>query len=151
MLTQALPQIPQWYLAQWNSSKLWQYDINPYTFGGSTSPSIVNASNGLLITAVPIALTGTSGTLPNGTSFLLAPYGSSLIVNGNNPRAASTGGVYQTGAGNASLATYDWNVSLPWLNTMPLQATYNAATGQYSTPPAGSNPVQSSSQLSQET
>jgi hypothetical protein len=134
------PTNPQWYLAQWNSSKLWQYDINPYTFGGSTSPSIVNASNGLLITAVPIALTGTSGTLPNGTSFL-APYGSSLIVNGNIPLPASTGGVYQTGAGNASLATYDWNVSVPWLNTMPLQPTYNAATGVYTTPAAGTNPV----------
>jgi hypothetical protein len=131
---------PQWYLAQWNSSKLWQYDINPYTYSGSTSPSIVNASNGLLITAVPIALTGTSGTLPNGTSYL-APYGSSLIVNGNIPLPASTGGVYQTGAGNASLATYDWNISVPWLNTMPLQQTYNAATGVYSSPLPGTNPV----------
>jgi hypothetical protein len=29
---------PQWYLQSWNSSKLWQYDINPFTGGGSLSP-----------------------------------------------------------------------------------------------------------------
>lgn len=131
---------PKWYLAQWNSSKLWQYDINPYTFGGSTSPSIVNASNGLLITAVPIALTGGSGTLPNGT-FFAVPYGASLIVNGNVPIPASSGSFYQQAAGNASLATYDWNISIPWLNTMPLQPTYNAITGQYVALAAGTNPV----------
>jgi hypothetical protein len=132
--------VPKWYLAEWNSSKLWQYDINPYTFSGSTSPSIVNASNGLLITAVPVALTGGSGTLPNATT-MAVPYGSTFIVNGNIPIPASSGSFYQQAAGNASLATYDWNISLPIMNTMPLQPTYNAATGLYTTPAAGTNPV----------
>jgi hypothetical protein len=134
------PASPKWYLAQWNSSKLWQYDINPYTFGGSLSPSIVNASNGLLITAVPVSPVGGSGTLPNGTG-VAVPYGSTFIVNGNVPIPASSGSYYQVGAGNASIATYDWNISVPWLNNMPLQPTYNTATGQYTTPAAGSNPV----------
>ena len=131
---------PSWYLAQWNSSKLWQYDINPYTFGGSLSPSIVNASNGLLITAVPVAVTGGSGTLPTGAG-MSVPYGSTFIVNGNVPIPASSGSFYQQAAGNASLATYDWNFSIPIMNTMPLQPTYNANTGQYTTPAPGSNPV----------
>ena len=39
---------PQWYLAQWNSTKLWQYDVNPYTGGGSFNPSAINASNGVV-------------------------------------------------------------------------------------------------------
>ncbi len=36
---------PQWYLSEWNSSKLWQYDVNPYTGRGSFNPSVINASN----------------------------------------------------------------------------------------------------------
>ena len=45
---------PQWYLAEWNSSKLWQYDVNPYTGGGSFNPSVINASNGVIISNIPI-------------------------------------------------------------------------------------------------
>ena len=45
---------PQWYLAEWNSSKLWQYDVNPYTGGGSFNPSVINASNGVIILNIPI-------------------------------------------------------------------------------------------------
>jgi hypothetical protein len=121
---------PQWYLAQWNMSKLWQYDINPYTFGGSTSPVIINATNGALIPTLPIPILGETATLPTGTS-LFVPYGSSLTVNANIPINSTTG----------SLATYDWNVSLPWLNTMPLQATFNSATGQLNPITPGTNPV----------
>ena len=93
-------QSPNWYLAQWNSSKLWQYDINPYTFAGSTSPSIVNANTGALITAVPVPLTGTTGTLPNGSS-IFVPYNSALIANGNIgiPAGSTT---YTPAAGNVS-------------------------------------------------
>jgi hypothetical protein len=121
---------PQWRLAQWNSSKLWQYDINPYTFGGSTSPSIINASNGALVSTIPIPITGTTGTLPTGTS-IAAPYGSTLTVDANIPINSTTG----------RLTTYDWNVSLPWLNTMPLQATLNVATGKLNPIVPGTNPV----------
>ena len=49
---------PQWYLAQWNSSKLWQYDINPFTGSGSLNPSVINASNGVLVSELPIPITG---------------------------------------------------------------------------------------------
>ena len=136
------PTNPKWYLAQWNSSKLWQYDINPYTFGGSLSPSIVNGSNAFLVSSgsVPIPLTGGTGTLPNGHSVSF-PYGSTFTVNGNVPIPASSGSFYQQAAGNASLATYDWNISIPTMNTMPLQPTYNSATGQYLPQLAGTNPV----------
>ena len=38
---------PQWYLSEWNSSKLWQYDINPYTGTGSLSPAVINENKRL--------------------------------------------------------------------------------------------------------
>ena len=127
---------PQWYLAQWNSSKLWQYDVNPYSFGGSLSPSIINATNGVLISTVPIPITGTTGTLPNGAG-ITVPYGSAFTVNANIPLNSTT--VYPTNLG--AQTTYDWNVSLPWLNTMPLQPTLNTATGTTIPATPGTNPV----------
>jgi hypothetical protein len=105
---------PSWYLQQWNSSKLWQYDINPYTGGGSLSPSIINATNGVLISIIPIPVTGTTGTLPTGANTAV-PYGSVLTVNANIPINSSTIGGTLSGHGTT---TYDWNVSIPSLNTM---------------------------------
>jgi hypothetical protein len=129
---------PQWYLAEWNSSKLWQYDVNPYTFGGSLSPSIINATNGVLISTDPIPMAGTTGTLPNGAS-ITVPYGSAFTVNANIPINSTT--VYPTNLG--AQTTYDWNISLPWLNIMPLvtQATLSAGGEVITVPTAGSNPV----------
>jgi hypothetical protein len=137
---------PQWYLAQWNMSKLWQYDINPYTGGGSTSPAIINASNGILIGGgvnvggLPIPITGTTGTLPNGLTGIV-PYGSTLLVNANIPINSTTmgGGVGTAGYGTT---TYDWNISVPWLNTMPPPyAAVSTVSGQLIQPPSGANPV----------
>ncbi len=56
---------PNWYMSEWNMSKLWQYDINPYTGGGSLSPDPVNASNGVLLPTIPIPAVGEMGYLPN--------------------------------------------------------------------------------------
>jgi hypothetical protein len=127
---------PSWYLAQWNMSKLWQYDINPYTFGGSTSPVIINASaNGALIPTLPIPLLGETATLPSGGS-LFVPYGSALTVD------ASTTIAQGNAISTANPPTkYDWNVSVSWLNTMPLQATFNSVTGQLNPIIPGTNPV----------
>jgi len=130
---------PQWYLAQWNSSRLWQYDINPYTGGGSLSPSIINASNGVLVSTVPIPLAGTTGTIrtTTGGTTVTVPYGSTLTVNANIPINSTTVG----GVAGIGIATYDWNISLPWLNTMPVQPVYSTTTGQTTPAPAGTNPV----------
>jgi outer membrane protein assembly factor BamB len=135
------PTSPQWYLAEWNSSRIWQYDVNPYTSGGSLSPSVINATNGALL-SVPIPIAGATGTLPPTTpgtagATILVPYGSAITVNANIPINSTT--VYPTNLG--AQTTYDWNISLPWLNTMPLQATLSAATGLITMPPAGTNPV----------
>jgi len=107
---------PQWYLSQWNSSRLWLYDINPYTGGGSLSPSIINASNGNLIQQLPIPITGETGSLPSGVPAPV-PYGSTLIVEADIPRSALTLG--QTGQYAQPITTYDWNISIPFANTMP--------------------------------
>jgi hypothetical protein len=128
---------PNWYLSEWNSSKLWQYDVNPYASGGSLSPSVINMTNGALVSSggIPITMTGTTASLPPAAPGLpspsiFVPYGSSIIVNANIPINSST--IYPTNT--MAQTTYDWNVSLPWLNTMPLQPTYSTLTGLTTTP-----------------
>ena len=117
---------PQWYLAQWNSSDLWQYDVNPYTFGGSLSPSIVNASNGVLVSSagIPQTTLGTTGTTPTGGSVFI-PYGSTITDNAFIPLNATT--IYPENLG--ARTTFDWNVSVPWINNMPMQPTYPSLGG----------------------
>ena len=132
---------PQYYLAQWNSSRIWIQENNPYTSGGSLLyPAIINQSVGNpLISTYPVPVTGTTGVFNNSTSTTsyteFVPYGSTLQVNGNIPINSTTV------TSSYSYTTYDWNISLPWLNTMPLQPVYNSLTGTYSNPTAGSNPV----------
>jgi len=127
---------PNWYLSEWNSSKLWQYDINPYTGGGSLVPSIVNASNGLITSTYPIPITGGSGTLPPGApagTSNAVPYGSSLTVNANVPMnsgalaAGSTTTAIST-INQDSLTTYDWNTSISWHNNMAVTPSVVAAS-----------------------
>ncbi len=109
---------PAYYLSEWNSSKLWLYDVNPYTGGGSLSPSIINASNGALIQQLPLPITGVTGTLPPGSipSTIFTPYGSTLIVNASIPITDETLGL--TGKYAQAITTYDWNKSMDWANTM---------------------------------
>jgi outer membrane protein assembly factor BamB len=128
---------PIYYLSQWNMSRLWQYDINPYTGSGSLSPSIINATNGALVVQLPVPITGESVTMPpnqidpvSGNYFrytpgnpgltnntMWAPYGSTLIVNASVPLTPETSGA--TGKYPQSISTYDWNISLPTsLNSM---------------------------------
>jgi hypothetical protein len=134
---------PQWYLSQWNSSKLWQYDVNPYTGGGSFNPSVINASNGVVISNIPINPNiAASATAPNGLP-VTVPYGSTILVNADIPINSTTLGGERGGTGVAGpgINTYDWNVSLPWLNVMPLAPIYDTVAGKLTMPPAGTNPV----------
>ena len=137
------PTSPQWFMQEWNSSKLWQYDVNPYTGGGSFNPSVINASNGVIISNIPInPIVPGSATSPAGTP-VSVPYGSTILVNADVPINISTIGGQRGGIGVAGqgITTYDWNISLPWLNTMPLAPTYDATTGLLTKPAAGSNPA----------
>ncbi|MGA2682429.1 MAG: PQQ-binding-like beta-propeller repeat protein [Candidatus Bathyarchaeia archaeon] len=147
---------PQWYLSEWNMSRLWQYDINPYTGGGSLSPAVVNASNGVLIGGAVVGSAGSgslpppdtgisTATAPNGL-IATVPAGSAITVNANIPihdtlnLPGTTTPIYTIN--QDSLTTYDWNVSIPWLNTMPPPPNgVNPVTGALVTPPAGANPV----------
>jgi hypothetical protein len=129
---------PQYYLAQWNMSKLWQYDINPYTGGGSTSPDPINMTNGALIPNLPIPLLGENVVLPTGAN-LYVPKGSSILVNANIPINSTTVGGTLNGHGTT---TYDWNISVPIIGTMPPPyPSISAVTGQIVQPPPGANPV----------
>ena len=85
---------PNWVLAEWNSTKLWTFGTNPFTGGSLLSPSIINASNNVL-TSVPLS--------PSSATFATTTY----VVNG---------GVLNT---TDPQNRFDWNVSIPWRNTMP--------------------------------
>jgi len=103
---------PNWNLAEWNSTKLWNFGTNPYTGGSLLSPAILNASyNGntavQALISVPIPITGTTATLSTGVGFQSFPYGSTVIVNG---------GVFNT---SDAQNRFDWNVSVPFRNTIP--------------------------------
>jgi hypothetical protein len=126
---------PQYYLSQWNSSKLWQYDTNPYTGRGSFNPSVINASNLVIISNIPVPLTGTTGTIPTATggANFFVPYGSTITVNADIPINSTTlgGEVLGTEAAVAGqgINTYDWNVSIPWANSMG--APYRVLAASY--------------------
>ena len=93
-------------VAEWNSSKLWNYVVNPYSGASLLSPSIINASNGALITTIPPPYTGTTGTLPNGTS-ISVPYNSAITIDASVFNSTSPQN------------RYDWNYSInSWRNTM---------------------------------
>ena len=163
---------PNWYMSEWNMSKLWQYDVNPYTGGGSLSPAVINASNGWLIGGPVVGgsvttLQGDGGLPPPNTGVLqpgispvgqnllgLGPYGppqvipagSTILVNANigiNSNALAPGSTQTVAQINqGSLATYDWNISLPWLNTMPPEpAVIDPTTGLLDQPLNGTNPI----------
>ena len=98
---------PNWYLQEWNSSRIWD---NLYS-GPSTTPDI----------PPPLA----SGQIACNAQG---------VPNGQTVSATWTGGyiLYQ-GAATYVPSTYDFNVSLPWLNT----ATLNGALIGSITVPAG--------------
>ena len=66
-----------------------------------------------------------------------------MTVNANIPINSTTvGGGAAGGTAGNGITTYDWNISLPWLNTMPPPpATISAVSGQLIQPPVGANPV----------
>ena len=43
---------PNYYLSEWNSSRIWQYDVNPFTGAGSVSPAIINQSTASALTTI---------------------------------------------------------------------------------------------------
>jgi hypothetical protein len=101
---------PQWYLSQWNSSRIWATVTNPWTGLNINSPTLYNYSytNGTTLSAndaayasVPQAVCGaTAGIDAN------APATNRYIIYANVVNKAS------------SIYSYDWNVSIPWLNVM---------------------------------
>jgi hypothetical protein len=102
---------PQWYLAEWNSSRLWDTYANPWTGAADNSPTLYNMST--VVTGgiaqeptIPFPMTGTNVAGAGGINYNSI---TSAVVNGNVPLNATTAG---------TISTYDWNVSVPWLNVM---------------------------------
>jgi hypothetical protein len=107
---------PNWVIAQWNSTKLWNFGTNPYTNGSLLSPAVINAtylgdSSVQILHSVPLSpLTGGSGTRSTGQSGTI-PVGSAVVVNG--------------GVNNASNPQnrFDWSYPVAWRNTMSAAPT----------------------------
>jgi hypothetical protein len=126
---------PAYYLAEWNSSRIWVFTYPP-----GLGPTLYNMST---VTAQNILPGQTIGAPGN-----LAQYGTiSLPITGTNVNAAggiTTTNIVNTAVVNANIPingttianlangtgpqpSYDWNVSIPWRNTMTLAPTVLAA------------------------
>jgi PQQ-like domain len=107
---------PNWVIAKWNSTKLWNFGTNPYTNGSLLSPAVINASylgnNAVqILHSVPLSpLTGGSGTRSTGQSGTI-PVGSAVVVNG--------------GVNNASdpQNRFEYSIPVSWRNTMSSSPT----------------------------
>ena len=120
---------PAYYLSEWNSSRIWVFTYPP-----GLGPTLYNMTT----------VNGQPGNLSQYTTISLPPTGSnvagagginynsitSAVVNGNVPINATT--VANLANGTGPQPSYDWNVSIPWLNTMGAQTIGSSA---------GANPV----------
>jgi outer membrane protein assembly factor BamB len=123
---------PHYYLSQWNSSRIWATVTNPWTGLNVNSPTLYNYSytNGTTLSQadasyarVPQATIGT----PAGVDANLPP-DNNYVVYANVVNQDS------------SIYSYDWNVSIPWLDVMGKETIQTNADGtvSYGT---GGNPV----------
>jgi hypothetical protein len=99
---------PVMYLSQWNSSRLWENIANPWTGAVVNSPVTYNYS-----TATGAAIT------PTQAMYAQVPQLAMGAVAGNdNQKPATLNYVIYGNVVNASstLCTYDYNVTLNWLN-----------------------------------
>ena len=113
---------PNWYLGEWNSSRIWQYDINPFTGAGSVSPAIINASTPT--TLVTIFPASNQAATPYPVLTVQANIGFNQVI--IDP---ITGGALNS-TKYPSECTYDWNVSIPQLNN-PGGPTPSVIAGMY--------------------
>ena len=112
---------PNWYLAQWNSSRIWQYDVNPFTGAGSVSPAIINASTPTsLVTIFPAS---NQAAVKNVLTVQANIGFNQTIID------PLTGGIINSTRYPAE-CTYDWNVSIPQLNN-PGGSSPSVIAGMY--------------------
>jgi len=115
---------PQYYLSEWNSSLLWANVQNPFAGPGAANilaPTLYNDSftNGT-------ALTTAQAQQANIAEPAIGP----VAGNNNNAPATSNYVIYANVVNSSSsLYDYDWNVSIPALNTMTTAPAELAATG----------------------
>lgn len=124
---------PNWVLARWNSTKLWNFAYNPYTTGSILSPTIINQTllgsiyAGAPITdpsivglvgTVPIAKTGGSATMSTSTVSTTRTatftYGSQLVVNGGTGFNMTAQALNTTDPQNR----FDFAQPVSWMNTL---------------------------------
>ena len=109
----------QMYLSEWNSSRIWDFTFNPWTGAVVNSPTLYNDS-----TATGAALTTTQAQMATTTEPVIG------AVAGNNLNApASYNYVVYANVVNpqSRLYSYDWNLSLPWANSLAVAPTIVAA------------------------
>ncbi len=110
---------PVMYLSQWNSSRLWENIANPWTGAVVNSPVMYNYST-------------TSGASISPTQAMYASVTQPSIgaVAGNDPKQPATKNYVVYGNvvnPTSTLCTYDWNISLSWLNNVTPAPTIVAA------------------------
>jgi len=120
---------PAYYLAQWNSSKMFVYTDPPslypayYNMTPVTNPASTNNSYTLQSSA-PLSANANLEIANGGININSETNWD--IINANIPINSTTYGNEVNGTG--VMPTYDWNISIPWLNTMG-GATIGSSSG----------------------
>jgi hypothetical protein len=130
---------PVMYLSEWNSSRLWETWMNPWTNAVITSPTLYNDS-----TTTGASLTTTQAQYASVTQpAISAPAG-----NGPTQPATSNYVIYGNVINpSSSLYSYDWNTSLSWLNTVtPVPTIVAAWAGNLMLLRSGTTPALTGSQ-----
>lgn len=124
---------PQWYLSQWNSSRIWATVTNPWTGLNINSPTLYNYSY-------------TNGRTLSGADAAYAnvPQAVCSVPAGKDPNEPATNNymIYANVVNQeSSIYSYDWNVSIPWLNVMNQQTLTTLSDGTVAYGTGASNPV----------
>jgi hypothetical protein len=100
---------PNWYLAEWNSSRIWDTTTNPWTGAADNAPTLYNDS-----TTAGASLT----TAQSQYASVTQPALGAVAGTNNNAPATSNYIVYANVVNPSSpLYSYDWNYSVPSMNS----------------------------------
>ena len=110
---------PVMYLSQWNSSRLWENIANPWTAAVVNSPVMYNYS-----TSTGAAITATQAMYAQVVQPAIG-----AVAGNDNQKPATNNYVVYGNVVNASstLCTYDYNISIGWLNGISPAPTIVAA------------------------
>jgi hypothetical protein len=109
---------PYFVLSEWNSSRIWAFTYPPGLGPTLYNMTTVNGQPGNLsqYTTISIPPAGSNQYANGGINYNSIAW---AVVNGNVPINATT--INNLANGTGPQPSYDWNISIPWANSMAFQ------------------------------